>query len=229
MEIKLKKLVQITFVLLSFSILIYASPASSTTFLSTDPLKIIDTNLGSGKTFTIKVNVTSVVDLYGYDFHLGYNTTVLTATSITVGPFFPDYFIWANEINDTAGYAWLGVMLPLGTPPPGINGSGVLATIAFSVDHYGDSVLDLYQTQLGNSTGDPILHDAYYGYFSNKILGDVNSDRRVDASDLSAFSKAYGSVPTKPSWNPECDFNRDDKVDASDLFDLSKNYGKTAP
>jgi len=59
------------------------------------------------------------------------------------------------------------------------------------------------------------------------LVGDVDRDRDVDASDLSIFSKAYGSDPSKPNWNQTCDFNRDNKVDASDLFKLSTNYGKT--
>ena len=61
-----------------------------------------------------------------------------------------------------------------------------------------------------------------------RILGDVNGDGKVDASDLSDLSKAYGSEPGDLNWNPDCDFNEDNKVDASDLSDLNKNYGKTA-
>ena len=61
-----------------------------------------------------------------------------------------------------------------------------------------------------------------------KLLGDVNGDGSVDASDLFDLSKAYGSEPGDPNWDPDCDFNWDNKIDASDLFDLSKNYGKTA-
>ncbi len=60
-----------------------------------------------------------------------------------------------------------------------------------------------------------------------KIPGDVSGDGVVDASDLFALGKAYGSKLGDLSWNLDCDFNRDDKVDASDLFDLNKNYGRT--
>lgn len=60
-----------------------------------------------------------------------------------------------------------------------------------------------------------------------KLLGDVNGDGSVDASDLFDLSKAYGSELGDPNWDPDCDFNWDNKVDASDLFDLSKNYGQT--
>ena len=53
------------------------------------------------------------------------------------------------------------------------------------------------------------------------IAGDVNGDGKVDASDLFDLSKAYGSTPTDPNWNSDCDFNRDDKVDASDKSRLT--------
>ncbi|MDH5376282.1 MAG: dockerin type I domain-containing protein [Candidatus Bathyarchaeota archaeon] len=58
------------------------------------------------------------------------------------------------------------------------------------------------------------------------MKGDVDCDGKVDSSDLLDFKEAYGAAPSKPNWNPNCDFNSDDKIDASDLFDLSKNYGK---
>jgi len=62
------------------------------------------------------------------------------------------------------------------------------------------------------------------------ILGDVNDDRTVNASDLSVLSNTYGSKPGDSNWNPNCNFDGfdgDNKVDALDLFDLGKNYGKS--
>jgi len=62
------------------------------------------------------------------------------------------------------------------------------------------------------------------------ILGDVNSDRTVNAFDLSVFSNAYGSKAGDFDWNPDCNFdgfNGDNKVDAFDLFNLGKNYWKS--
>ena len=64
-------------------------------------------------------------------------------------------------------------------------------------------------------------------YSTPRPRGDVNGDGKVDASDLSDLSKAYGSVPGDAHWNANCDINGDGKVDAPDLFDLSKNYGKS--
>jgi hypothetical protein len=59
------------------------------------------------------------------------------------------------------------------------------------------------------------------------IPGDVNRDGKVDHSDLFEMSQAYGSIPSRPQWNPNCDFNNDELINASDLFVLGKNYGKT--
>jgi len=60
-----------------------------------------------------------------------------------------------------------------------------------------------------------------------RVLGDSNDDGKVDLSDLFELGNAYGSDPSKPNWNPDCDFNRDNKVDTSDLDDLNKNYGNS--
>jgi len=61
------------------------------------------------------------------------------------------------------------------------------------------------------------------------LLGDVNGDGFVDASDLSDMSNAYGSDPLQPNWNPACDLDGDNKIAVLDLFNLGKNYGKAYP
>jgi len=60
-----------------------------------------------------------------------------------------------------------------------------------------------------------------------ELVGDVNGDGKVDASDLLDLSEAYGSDSSKPNWNSDCDINNDGKVDVLDLYALSKNYGET--
>lgn len=216
-------------ILLFILSLIRMNFASPTTYLSVDPPNTVDFNLQSGSTFTINVTVTNVIDLYAYEFHIGYNTTVLTATNIAVGPFLlPDYFEWVNLIDDAEGWLWYSVTQDFGETS-GVNGSGVVAIITFSVDDYGHSELDLYETILGGSDYLPIDHEAIDGYFSNKILGDADSDGDVDNSDLFDLNKAYGSKLGDSNWDSDCDFDRDNKVDASDLFDLGKNYGRSYP
>lgn len=56
--------------------------------------------------------------------------------------------------------------------------------------------------------------------------GDVNSDNRVNLTDFSQLSTAYGSTPASPNWNARADFNLDARVNLSDFSLLSSNYGK---
>ena len=199
-----------------------------------DPRNILDTTLVPGKNFTISVNVFNVTNLYGYEIYLYYDTGILDGVSVELPP---DHFltpvdptkilIMALEIND-AWNATHGRVLAsalLFWPEPVKNGSGTLITVTFEVTEIGSCFLDLNPAKIGDPDGISILHEDVDGFFSNKILGDVDGDGDVDYSDLSDFSEAYGSEPA----DPNCDFNKDDKVDASDLFILSKNYGKTVP
>jgi hypothetical protein len=59
------------------------------------------------------------------------------------------------------------------------------------------------------------------------LQGDVDGDRDVDSSDLSALNSAYGSTPGEPNWVPNCDINNDGKIDAEDFYLLGINFGKT--
>jgi len=64
------------------------------------------------------------------------------------------------------------------------------------------------------------------------LLGDVNDDGTVNASDLSTLSQAFGSTggpPPSPDWNPDADLNKDNVINVLDLFAVGKNYGKREP
>lgn len=58
-------------------------------------------------------------------------------------------------------------------------------------------------------------------------LGDVNRDGVIDDTDLLCLKNAYGSKPSDPNWNPDCDLNGDGKVDIYDVVIASSHYGLT--
>jgi hypothetical protein len=58
------------------------------------------------------------------------------------------------------------------------------------------------------------------------ILGDVNQDGKVDVIDIAMVSKAYGSTPSSPRWNPAADLNEDLRVDVTDLAIVSAHFGQ---
>lgn len=131
------------------------------------PPRIIDTTKTAGTTFTAEINVKDITDLLGYNFRLNYTATVLTATEVTLGSFFPsDAWKVKKEINDVQGYVWYAVLMPFGSQV-GKSGSGTLATISFTVDSLGESPLDLDTLEIFDSQMVGITHNVYDGYFSN--------------------------------------------------------------
>lgn len=53
-----------------------------------------------------------------------------------------------------------------------------------------------------------------------------NGDKKVNGQDLFVVSRAYGSYPGHPLWNPYADLNGDQKVDGRDVFIVRRDYGK---
>ena len=116
-----------------------------------------------GKNFVINIEISDVSDLYGWEFKLRWNSTLLDALTVTEGNFLKQggsTFFWP-KINNTEGYILVDCTL-LGNVP-GINGSGTLATVKFYVEGAGESILDLYDTILINSQELSIIHLANDG------------------------------------------------------------------
>jgi len=61
------------------------------------------------------------------------------------------------------------------------------------------------------------------------IPGDINGDRIVNALDLYALGKTYGTTPSSPNWNPNANINNDDIVNKLDLEIIYQNFGKIWP
>ncbi len=78
-----------------------------------------------------------------------------------------------------------------------------------------------------------------YGYslasdqttFTVKLIGDMNSDGKIDITDVATVAKAFGTQPGNPRWNPAADLSGptplvpDGKVDISDVALVAKEFG----
>ena len=136
--------------------------STTSTTIYVDP----DVSVGAvGQNFTTNVNISNVTDLYGWEFKLGWNTTILDVVEVYEGPFLKDVAdtFFTCKVNSTAGYiiadcTFLGMVL-------GASGDGTLATVKFYVKSKGDSVLDLFDTILMDSNEQIIPHSAIDGYY----------------------------------------------------------------
>jgi len=165
-------LIIIISLLVNMVIMVAVSPVSAQTdtIIYVDPPSIIDTTKTAGTDFTVNINVKNVTNLFGYTLFLNYTTTVLTATSVTLGSFFPpDSVPWVppeKQINDTAGYVWYALTMPYGSKY-GVDGSGTLLTISFTVDSIGETILDLGVKEFFRMPYFKIPRNVYDSYFSN--------------------------------------------------------------
>ena len=139
---------------------------SSITTIYVDP----QTTLGAiGQNFTVKINISDVIDLYGWEFKLGWNATILDVIDVREGSFLRkggETFFW-SVTNNTVGYILVDCTL-LGSIP-GVNGNGTLAIVEFHVETVGECPLDLYDTILVNSEELSIQHMIIDGYYRTSV------------------------------------------------------------
>ncbi len=126
------------------------------------------------------------------------------------------------------------------------SGPGIMANVTFTVVDYGISNITLGDdtrligwTDGGNGEAYDIINAAddpdhiQHGYFSNKILGDLDGDGDVDWVDFGDFASAYGSKgppqksPADGNYNLQADLDLDGDVDWVDFGDFATNYGRS--
>lgn len=203
-------------------------PTSSSTLVSISP---VNTTVYSeiGTTFKVNVTVTNATDLYVWQTGISFNATILEALSFEEGPFLKQKgtTLWTpSTVDNVAGIIHYHASALTGDIT-GANGNGTLGTITFKTRNYGNSAIQLTNVILLDSHLTEIDKTLIHGTTSVRIAGDANGDRKVDTLDLYRLGRAYGSDPSKPNWNPDCDFNSDGKVDNADLTILNTNYGRT--
>jgi len=106
-----------------------------------------------GETFSVNISIYNVSNLFGYDFLLWYNTTLIDCLSVEwpKGHFLTPVLRPNNlfkiktiedNINETTGAVRVTATLTDGEPPK--NGSGLLVKITFKATATGSTFLQLY-------------------------------------------------------------------------------------
>ena len=136
---KSSRLIFLTFLLVfSFTIANVASTSSTVLFVD-PPQKLIWWNPPD---FTVDINVSDVVDLYGWQANITWDPSVINATSVTEGAFLKGPFLWdTHPYNDDTEPYWEQTKTPTTnlTISPGWNPEGLPPpTLVEAVQEAGD-------------------------------------------------------------------------------------------
>ena len=124
-------------VLVALVLVLAPGPSHALTF------SVDSATVNMGDTFAINVNVADAVDLTSWQFDLGYDASILQATSVTEGLFLSSF----GTTLFSPGFEFLGLISGVSDsfvdPSPYPSGNGVLATIQFTALTSGISALTL--------------------------------------------------------------------------------------
>jgi len=200
--------------------------------------------------FQVSVTINDLdakLETIAVQFRLRFNSTLMEFINVTEGSFmrscaphgtFFSYVLfdvdpsWGPNVivavlinpNDT-GY-W---------SPPYPSGSGTIATIWFEAKIQERGLektplscgLNLVETIVLDSEGAETPHTLQNGIYKMypTHVCDLNYDGKVDVKDFYRVSKAFGTDPSRPKWDPIADVNFDGKIDVKDVYLTAKAYG----
>ncbi len=147
-----------TVFLLLYTTVIMNGLASPTTTVAVDPPEVKDRQ--PGESFTINLTVSDVViseeppisnGLYAWSVNVTFDPAILNVTNTTEGPFLQqaaETVALPAVIDNTGGFVVTGAIIKPPYGPQGATGSGVLATITFTVVGQGATTLELTKLKL---------------------------------------------------------------------------------
>ena len=160
----------------------------------------------AGQNFSIDVYIDPEgSEVFGAQYELHFNNSLLNATAQDKGPFFgSDSIVLKNEINNTMGWLKYGETR---TAAPGITEPGVLTTITFHAidDIDGLSELNFTVVKLSDPYVNPIPVNISNGSVKVRtgICGDVTDDSIVNMGDVALLLNNV-SYPGNPTYNLNC-------------------------
>jgi len=181
--------------------------------LYVDPPEIIDPTLLPPSWLNINITVDDVEDLYHYEFTLAYDTTILTCYGAIINADLngirPSGTI---TFNDGAGLVTVAVSFDPPASPVTTYTPLPLVTLLFQVDSIGWTNLDLENTSLTDSNGDPIPHEVGDGFFMTLIL------------DVAVTNVVANETQVYPGWPVSIDVTVENQGDIAETFDIEVYY-----
>jgi hypothetical protein len=168
------------------------SLASAQPVLSIDPST---QTTSTGSVVTVDVAISNVSDLYGYQFDLTFNPSVLQAVSSSEAPFLATggstFFVPGT--NDNLGGTVFATANTLLTAVSGVNGSGELVVFTFDAIGTGTSTLAIQNETLLNSSIN-VISDLTKSGFVNVSPPTVAAPEIDPASTMAALTLLMGGL-----------------------------------
>jgi hypothetical protein len=112
-------------------------------------------NVNIGQSFSLNIQITGTTDLYGYQFDLGFDPSILAATSTTEGSFLPtggSTFYIPGTVDNSGGAVTFTAGI-LDGALSGVTGAGVLSSVNFTALAAGTSAITLFNIVAIDSFG----------------------------------------------------------------------------
>jgi hypothetical protein len=138
------------------SIVLLSLSASTSLLAATISVQPSTLTVSAGQDFTLIVNASGASDLYGYQFDIGFDPTVLEANSVTEGPFLAtggSTIFLPGFIDNVGGSISFNADI-LNGAVSGVNGDGMLLTASFHALAAGSSTVQLFNLMALNSFGE---------------------------------------------------------------------------
>ena len=168
--------------------------------------------VSTGENFSVNISVDPEgSEVFGAQYELHFNNTLLNAISQTQGPFLSQdgasTSVVKYDINNTLGWVKYGEMR-IGTGVGGVTNPSVLATVTFQAIAEEDGVSELNFTvvKLSDPGINPIATEVKNGTVSVRmgICGDVNNDKAINMADMMTLWYDYADYPTPGAYEVNC-------------------------
>ena len=186
---------------------------------------------------SIDIEIGNMDNACSFEFDIIYNPMVVELLDITEGSVMSTDLkktTFIKTINPELGIASVSCIREQGAGP--ISGTGKLCTVKLkgkqTTQETKLSIANIkiqdcnntYKAVKSTTQTEPVVKLTISGF----LPGDVNSDGKVDATDLMMLGKSFGLSCGDPNFEGRADFNEDCIVDGMDLIILCLNYGATS-